>query len=469
MQTTDPTARLDRFLANPRRGMWGMALPMMAGMSLHTIYMIADLIFVGMLGARELEAVAFDMPLVFLGLGVTFGLGSGVTAVVARYVGARDAAGADRAAQNGLLMGLVLTAIFTVVGGLFGHELLASMGVPADLLPIAWEFFGPIVYGYLFLVLSVFFRSILAGEGDMRTPMMIQGASTLLNIALDPLFMFTFGLGVRGAAYATVLSQAAAALTFVWMLYRRGRSYVRFDPRDFRPSARLLADIARIGAPASFSFLIIAVSSGFFNRLLIEYSPQVVAAYQVGGRLDHVVMLPMISISTALVAMVAMFRGAERMDLVRDLVNYSMRWAIGIGAVMALFFYLLAPYMMRGFSDESAIVVAGIGYLHYIVWSYPFVAISMLASRILQGLGIGSPSLILTVMRVILVAAPLAWVLVYLFHTSVAGVWLAMLIGVVVTAVVSMIWLRVGLSRAERGALGLAGGARASVETVPVA
>jgi putative MATE family efflux protein len=464
---TKANARLDRFLVNPRRGMWGLALPMMAGMSLHTIYMIADLIFVGMLGPNELKAVAFDMPLVFLGLGVTFGLGSGVTAVVARHVGARDPVGADRAAQNGLLLGLGLTAIFTVVGGVWGHQLLASMGVPDDLLPIAWAFFGPIVYGYLFLVLSVFFRSILAGEGDMRTPMMIQGASTLLNIALDPLFMFTFGLGVRGAAYATVLAQVAAALTFVWMLYRHGRSYVRFDPRRFRPSAHALQDIARIGAPASFSFLIIAVSSGYFNRLLVEYSADAVAAYQVGGRLDHVVMLPMISISTALVTMVAMFRGAERMDLVRDLVNYSMRWAIGIGAVMAIFFHVVAPYIMRGFSQEQAIVAAGIGYLRYIVWTYPFVAISMLASRILQGLGIGSPSLVLTVMRVLLIAAPLAWVLVYWVHTPVEGVWIAMLVGVALTAVVSLVWLRVGLGRAERGALAAAMGAAAAEPVAP--
>ena len=448
---TNVNARVDRYLANPRRGMWNMALPMMAGMSLHTLYMIADLIFVGMLGAKELQAVAFDMPLIFLGLGVTFGLGSGVTAVVARHVGARDPEGAERAGQNGLLLGLGLTAIFTIVGGLYGRELLASMGVPADLLPIAWAFFGPIVYGYLFLVLSVFFRSILAGEGDMRTPMMIQGASTLLNIALDPLFMFTFGLGVRGAAYATVLSQAAAAVTFVWMLYRKGRTYVRFDPRRFRPSAHLLADIARIGSPASFSFLIIAVSSGYFNRLLVEYSPDVVAAYQVGGRLDHVVMLPMISISTALVSLVAMFRGAQRMDLVRDVVHYSMRWAIGIASAMAILFFAVAPSMMRGFSDEAGIVTAGTGYLRYIVWSYPFVAISMLASRILQGLGIGSPALLLTVMRVLLIAAPMAWILVYWVGTPVEGVWMAMLAGVVSTAVVSMVWLRVGLTRAERG------------------
>jgi putative MATE family efflux protein len=303
----------------------------------------------------------------------------------------------------------------------------------------------------VFLVLSTFLRSILAGEGDMRTPMMIQGASTLLNVGLDPLFMFTFGWGVWGAAVATVVSQAAAAVAFVWLMWRKGRSYVTFDPRHFRASAALLGDITRIGAPASFSFLLLAVGGGLFNKILVEFSPDVVAAYQVGGRLDHVVLLPMISISTALVTLVAMFRGAQRLDLVRDVVRYGMKWAIGIGAVTGLLFFAAAPAMVRGFSAEPGIVAAGTTYLRILAWGYPFIAVSMLAGRILQGLGLGAPVLVLTVMRYLLIAAPLSWALVYWFASPVEWVWAAMLLGIVLTAAVSMVWLRVGLTRAENG------------------
>ena len=169
--------------------------------------------------------------------------------------------------------------------------------------------------------------------------------------------------------------------------------------------------------------LLMAVGGGLFNRILVEYSPDVVAAYQVGGRLDHVVLLPMISISTALVTLVAMFRGAQRLDLVRDVVSYAMRWSIAIGAVTALLFFALAPEMVRGFSDEPGIVAAGTTYLRIIAWGYPFTAISMLAGRILQGLGIGTPVLVLTVMRILLIAAPLSWALVYWFDSPVEGVW----------------------------------------------
>jgi putative MATE family efflux protein len=466
----DPTARLDRFIAHPRGAMWSMAIPMMIGMSLQTLYMIVDMIFIGMLGPDELTAAAFCMPLVFLGLGVTFGLGSGLTAVVARAVGARDVEGADRAAENGLLLGLALTAFFTVLGMVGGHALLSSLGVPPNLTALAWDYFGPMVWGYAFFVIATFLRSTLAGEGDVRTPMVIQGASTLLNVALDPLFMFTFGWGVWGASVATVVSQALAAVALAWLVYSKGRKYVTLNPRHFRYSGSTMSDIVRIGAPASFSMLLMAAGGGVFNRILVDYSPDAVAAYQVGGRLDHVVLLPMISISTALVTLVAMFRGAQRIDLVRDVVGYAMRWSIMIGAVTALLFYALAPWMVRGFSTEPGIVEAGTTYLRIIAWGYPLTAVSMLAGRILQGLGIGTPVLVLTVMRLLLIAVPLSWVLVYWWHVRVEGVWASMLLGSVVTAVVAVVWLRAGLQRAERGAPGVEGSA-AVVEParVPVA
>jgi Na+-driven multidrug efflux pump len=151
-------------------------------------------------------------------------------------------------------------------------------------------------------------------------------------------------------------------------------------------------------------------------------------------------------------------------------VAYAMRWAIGIGAVTALLFVAIAPWMVRGFSAEPGIVHAGTSYLRILAWGYPFIAISMLAGRILQGLGLGAPVLVLTVMRLVLIAAPLAWALVYWFGSPVEWVWGAMLLGIVLTAGVSMVWLRAGLRRAELGAAPARSDAGIEpADTVPVA
>ena len=111
---------------------------------------------------------------------------------------------------------------------------------------------------------------------DRRHP--LQGVSVLVNIALDPLFMFTFGWGVWGASVATVVSQALAAIALMWLVYKKGRKYVTFNPRHFRPSSKILSDITRIGSPASFSMLLTALGGALFNRILVRFSADAVAA-----------------------------------------------------------------------------------------------------------------------------------------------------------------------------------------------
>jgi Na+-driven multidrug efflux pump len=217
--------------------------------------------------------------------------------------------------------------------------------------------------------------------------------------------------------------------------------------------------------------LLMALGGAVFNRILVTFSPAVVAAYQVGGRLDHIVLLPMISISTALVTLVAMSRGAQRFDLVRDVVRYGITWSVVIGIVTAFLFFALAPWMVRGFSSDARILAAGTTYLRIIAWGYPFTAISMLAGRILQGLGIGTPVLLLTVMRLLLIAVPLSWALVYWWGSPVEAVWGSILLGSVVTAGVSFVWLRAGMRRAERGSIAAApsaAGVETPVEVAPV-
>ena len=114
----------------------------------------------------------------------------------------------------------------------------------------------------------------------------------LVNIVLDPIFIFTLDMGVEGAALATVLSQALVALVFVYLLFFKDHAYVSFDLKDFRFSWSLLGAIFAVGAPASFSFVVMAMGGAVFNRLLVEYSEGTVAAFQVGSRIDHIFMLP---------------------------------------------------------------------------------------------------------------------------------------------------------------------------------
>lgn len=449
MKDIDTSSKLDGFVENPRRALWRLAVPVMMGMAIQNLYMLVDMAFVGRLGGGPLAALAFNMPIVFLGLGVLFGLGAGVTSVIARHIGAKDKRLADRSAEHAVALGIAIAVAFSSVAYVWGKDLLSVLGVTAEIMPLAWDYFSVLAGGYIFVVTSIFFRSILTGEGDTKTPMMILGGGTILNIFLDPLFIFTFGMGVKGAALATVLSQAAAALVFVYLLFFKKHAYVTFELKDFRPSGRILGDIFKVGAPASFSYLVMAVGGMVFNRILVGFSEDAVAAYQVGARIDHVFMLPVIAISAGLVTLVGMYYGAERKDLIRGIASYAMRCSIGIALVMGAVFFAAAPWIVGVFSDNEAIGAIGTGYLRVIVFSYPFIAIVMLTGRALQGMGQGSPVLVLSLLRVVLLAAPAAYVFVYWMGRPVEWVWGAMVGGMVITAVIALAWLRIELSRSR--------------------
>ena len=200
-------SRLQSFLDNPAKSMWTLAIPIIAGMSIQTLYTIVDMIFIGKLGGDAIAAVAFNMPIFFLVLGLSFGLGSGVTASIARFIGADDKVNADNAAEHSVAMALIISAFLTTGGLLFGPQLLIMMGCTDAVLPLAWDYLKVSCYGMSFGIFSMFFRSILAGEGDMKMPMIVAGLGTVLNIILDPIFIFTLEFGVAGAAWATTISQ----------------------------------------------------------------------------------------------------------------------------------------------------------------------------------------------------------------------------------------------------------------------
>ncbi|MBL7034048.1 MAG: MATE family efflux transporter, partial [Candidatus Delongbacteria bacterium] len=362
--------RLEAFKANPRRALWTLALPVLYGMLVQTAYSIADMIFVGRISADAIAAISFNFPIIFFAVGITFGLGSGLTAVIARSIGAGNIGDAENAAEHGLLLGIVLGGIFTVGGLIWAVPLLTLIGVTPELLDQASQYFSIIAAGFIFASTAVMFRSIYNGEGDTRLPVIIQSGGTILNVILDPILIFSCGWGVRGAAWATFISQLLVSLVFVYMVFVRRRIQLRLRPAVFRFNSTILRSILRIGLPASMSMVIMSFGGGIFNFILIHFSPAAVAGYQVAIRLDQIYFLPVISIAMALVTLVGMFYGARRLDLIRVIVRYGMGTAVIIGVSCGVIFWLIAPYVFFIFTPDLEIQRVATSYIRTIVFVF---------------------------------------------------------------------------------------------------
>lgn len=443
-------SRLDEFMSNYRRALWKLAIPVMFGMAVQTIYSIADMIFVGRISSTSIAALAFVFPLMFFSIGITFGLGSGVTAVIAQFIGARDQKRASNAAEHGVLLAVVIGLFFSAGGLIWGRKLLTVLGATENILPEALAYFNIIAGGLLLQVMAVLFRSIFNGEGNTRTPMIVQSVGVLLNIILDPILIFGLNMGISGAALATVISQLVVASILGWLMFVRKQMHVQFKPASFHFSRQIISRILVIGIPASLSMVIMSVGAGIFNYILIHFSEHAVAGYQVAGRLDQIFFLPVMAIAGSLVTLVGMFYGARRIDLIRAVSYYGMGRAVLIGFITAIVFWISAPWVFQIFTDDPEIQQVAIQYIRTLAFFYPFIAVGMTSGRILQGLGSGMPSLILTAIRVALISAPLSWFTTMVLDKPIRFVWYSMIMAILVSSNMAHFWLRYRFRKAER-------------------
>lgn len=451
-------SRLNEFLENPERSLWSIALPVIVGMAVQTFYSIVDMLFIGQLGGSSIAAVAFNMPLYFFVMGITFGIGTGITATIARAIGEQDKKKADDAAKHGLLIALFMGVSLTVLGLLTGKKVLAMLGSPSELIDESWSYLRVTCYGMIFIVFSIVFRSILAGEGDMKFPVMVAATGTILNIILDPIFIFDldeyggFGLdmGVKGAAAASVVSQMIVFFIFIFMLLFKDHAYITFDMQNFTFSKDVMKEILVVGIPSSVSMIIMSFGQGVFNYILIiGYGPNAVAAYTISGRLDMLMFLPIMGIATGLVTTVGMFAGAKRYDKVRSIINYAISRAFVIVAIASSIVYVLAPSIISLFTNDKNIEEIGVSALRTLCFTYPFVGIAMPCGRIMQGLGQGIPVLVITALRVLLISAPLAYYFAIIDSRDIVWVWYSIAISVSVSAIVGPLWVRRTINEME--------------------
>ena len=434
---------LQLFIDNPSKSMWNLAIPIMVGMGIQTLYTIIDMIFIGRLGGNAIAAVAFNMPIFFFVMGLSFGLGNGVTASIARFIGADDKVNADNSAEHAVVIAFLISGVLTSVGLIYGKEILILMGCTQEILPLAWDYLRVSCYGISFGVFSGFFRSILAGEGEMKLPMIVAGLGTVLNTILDPIFIFYLDYGVTGAAWATTISQIIVFCIFIYMLFIKHHTYIRFKLKDFSLSSFIIYDIIKVGIPVSMSMVVMAIGQLVFNRLLVNYSTNAVAAYQIGGRIDMLVFLPIFGIASALTTMVGMFYGANEINKIKFISRYGVRSSLIITSICSALLYIFAPLVISIFTSDSTIQKISIDYLRIISLLFPFISIGLTIGRILQGLGQGMPSLIITTIRVIGVAGPLAYYFTFIQDKPVEWIWYSMFISGIFATIISIVWVTI--------------------------
>ena len=436
-------SRLQSFIQNPNVSLWKLTVPMAIGLFVNSIYILVDTYFLGSkIGTSAISALGYVMPFYFIIMGITFGLSAGTTTMIAQYIGKQDKDRAELVAQNSILMAFCFSILIFTFIYLFGKELLTLQGIGLDILALALEYFYVMAYGSIFLIFSIFIRGILIGEGESMLPMWALGIGTILNIILDPFFIDY--LGIKGAAYATMISQILVVSIFLYFIFIRKSTYIKFSFKRLTFDFQIWKEIFHIGIPTSISMLIMSMGLFIINSIFIKDSH--VAAYNLSHRIENFVSLTLVALSSSQVTILSMFYGAKRFDLIKSMVRYTTMWAILIASFFSIIIYFfiedIAPLFLTASSlEEIAMseraIKTTVDYYKVMIFIYPFVGITMVSTRAMQAIGKAWPMMVTTLLRVVLLQCTLTYIFISVMNKDIYWAWYGIGASVIMSALIS--------------------------------
>ncbi|MEW5900874.1 MAG: MATE family efflux transporter [Acidobacteriota bacterium] len=431
--------RVDEFIAAPKRALFRLAAPIVVAMFVQTMYNIVDTAFVGALGAEAIAALTFAFPIFFVIISLNAGIGVGINSIISRRLGAKDKDGAEDAAAHGMVITVVFAGITFVLAWFTIKPLFGLLGAQEQVLSLALSYMRIILLSAFFMFPAYATNSIFTAQGDTRTPMLVQSCGLIINAILDPIFIYSLGFGVAGAAIATDI--ALVFTLFLYIYFLRKKSHVKIRFQSFRFRLRLSQEILRVGAPASLMMLMMSIYAMFLNRYMAHFGTVYVASFGLAMRLESFVIMPIVALSISLLTLAGMFYGARRFDLLKSISWFGIKIAVIFTSAQGLLFYLFPQLFLKIFTREQLLLMIGSAYLRVDVLTFPLMAVSTIISRILQGMGFGVPGLVINLVRIFIVAVPSAYIFVFILGYGFISVAWAMVLGGVASIIVAFWWL----------------------------
>lgn len=434
-----------------------LAIPIMISMILTALYNIIDGIWVAGLGPTAIAGIGFVTPIFMVLNGASVGLGNGATSSIARFIGAKNHEMANKSATHSLYIFFIASIILTIVLLLVQEPLLRSYGATGQTLNEAVSYATPMFLGLIAFMFSNGCSGILRGEGDMKRAMYVVVATVILNAILDPLFIYTLGLGSAGASLATIVSSAISALIMLYWILIKKDTYVNVNLKNFRFDTHLTKDILKVGIPSSLDMLIMAIAMSIYLIIISQVGGDYgIATFTSGQRLYLFAIMPLTAIGSAVIAVSGSAFGAKNGDYLSRAHKYGSKFGLALGTVITLVLVVFATPLSTifAYTPETANLVPGIAlYLQVACPTLILTGIGIPSSFFYQGIGKGIYSLMFTILREIIFVVPLIILFVYVIHLDLLGIWLGLCIGRALASIINYIFARyeVKRTRAEFG------------------
>ena len=416
-----------------------LSLPATIGMLVQAMYNFVDTIFVGRgVGSMGIAGISISLPVQIFVMAFAQMFGIGGASVISRALGEKNHEKAKRAAGNVMAFSIAFGLAMTLLGYFFLDQLLIMLGASEAIIPYAREYLGIILLGSVFFSFGMAMNHVVRAEGKPKIAMAAMLISAVLNIILDPIFIFSLNMGIWGAALATVLSQAATSI-YVLFYFLSGKSLLRVSLRSLIPEWKIMRETVSVGLSAFSRQVAGSLLAVVLNNSLVFYGGDIaVAVYGVINRLLMVFIMPMFGVNQGFLPIVGYNYGARKMRRARESVKLASTVTTLIALFSAIIMFLFARQLISIFTDETELIEPAIFALRIVILSIPTIGVQVIASGMFQALGKAVPALFLSLLRQIIILIPL--ILVVPRFLGIDGIWISFPLADLISFAISLVF-----------------------------
>ena len=392
---------------------WNMSLPIIASMLVQALYNIVDSWFVSRVSEQALTAVSLAFPAQNLMIGLATGTAVGVNSLMGRALGAGLRERADKVANNGVFLAVVGFMISALLGLTCSDLFFRSQTQVENIIQMGNDYLRIVTIGSLGMFCQIMYERLLQGTGRSILSMYTQGLGAIINIILDPIFIFGLKMGVAGAAVATIIGQFCGCALAIYFNHKKNTD-ITLSLRGFRPNWRLIGEIYAIGLPSVIMIAIGSVMTFLMNKILITYHAAhetAATAFGVYFKLNSFIFMPIFGLNNGVIPIVAYNYGAQNRRRMMATIKRSALYACCIMVFGTVLFWAIPDTLLRLFDASDVMLAAGVPALRIISLSFCMAGACIALGSSFQALGKSMYSMITSIVRQLVFLIPIAYVL----------------------------------------------------------
>ena len=398
------------------------AVPATIGILVMSLNMIVDTIFVGQwIGVLAIAAITVVLPIAFLISSIGMGIGIGGSSIISRALGANNPEKAFLTFGNQICLTVILAILFVVLGSVFSVPILNLFGAKGEILPIASEYFGVIIYGVPFLAFAMMGNPTIRAEGKPKFAMYAMMVPSILNILLDILFIKYFNWGMYGAGLATSISYASCGL-YILYFFLSSKSELQIIPKNFKLDFKIVQEIAKLGGVSIVRQGAISILMIVLNYSLYTYGGEIsIAVFGIINRVMMFALSPVLGVSQGFLPVAGFNIGAKKNDRVKETIKKSIYFGSILGTLIFIGIVIFKEQIIWIFTNDATLLEKTPDAMLVVFLVTPIVTMQLIGSAYFQAAGKAMPALLLTLLKQGIFLIPLAYFLP--IYYGIDGVW----------------------------------------------